>query len=285
MGNERESMWKLKMFERITTIVSSMITILTWLYGIICGLISRVASISNPYIDMAVKWLMEHRDLILVFFTVETCILVTKCMVLAVCEYRVRRYNPIFTIRYPIVESMLLVIVMNIYIFFEPTIDSNTVDPSSTREETEAGEGQAATAEHRGDTSPKTDLDEDEIMQNIIYEMTLDTLGGGTVDMDYDTKYVRERVVVDYYVVESTHKVFSVEEWKECSDEELYHIRNGIFAFCGCRFDSGYYDMFVWYKGNIDLKKFDWKTFNPNQHKNIMNICYTETQRKNRQVE
>ena len=90
--------------------------------------------------------------------------------------------------------------------------------------------------------------------------------------------------LVDVEYVKGNRDI-SVKEWGELSNEELYYIRNGIFAYQGCCFNSGYYDVFLWYEGNIMLKDFDYRDFNDHQYKNIMNILYVEGQRENSQAE
>lgn len=124
-------------------------------------------------------------------------------------------------------------------------------------------------------------------MMSIIYEMAAEALECGIINADeeYDAQFVHERVAVDYYVLECVHRVISVNEWMELSNEELYYIRNGIFAYCGCCFNSGYYDIFLWYEGYIAPKDFDFEDLNDCQYKNIMNIVYVEGQRESGQAE
>lgn len=62
------------------------------------------------------------------------------------------------------------------------------------------------------------ETDEDKVMMNLIYEMTAEALEYGIIDVDenYDAEHVREKVAVEYYVLESANRDISVKEWGSC---------------------------------------------------------------------
>ena len=285
-------MSKMKVIQCITDVVCNLITIIGVLYGIAYGAIVKILPYImptvNPYISSIAKWLTGHRKEIAYSLVIEAAILLSKYIVLTLFKYNVRRTcNPMREVSYPIKETILLLILMSFYFIFELAVNDKEVlrDYGSKRKGTVIHRVEVA---YEGAPIEKSEtIDEDEIMMNLIYEMAAEALEGGIINVneEYDAKYVHERVVVDYYVLECVHRVISVNEWMELSKEELYYIRNGIFAYSGCCFNSGYYDIFLWYEGNIALSDFDYKDFNGCQYKNIMNIVYVEGQRESSQAE
>ena len=85
--------------------------------------------------------------------------------------------------------------------------------------------------------------------------------------------------MIEEYVLYSEKEVIPIEELESLSDNELYYIRNGIFAYAGQKFKSGYYDKFSWYTGNVSENDV-WLKINPVQLKNIENIHLIEEHRK-----
>lgn len=84
--------------------------------------------------------------------------------------------------------------------------------------------------------------------------------------------FTSDQVNVDYYVPRCKDQIFSVEIWEELTDDELYYILNGIYAFEGRYFEGDYYDAFSWYERRVMLEDFTDDMLNYNQHKNIANI-------------
>ena len=89
-------------------------------------------------------------------------------------------------------------------------------------------------------------------------------------------KLTPEQKCVDYCVPLCKDGIFSVEYWLEYSGKELYYIRNGIYAYEGMYFISGFYDVFEWYTGDIMQDDFTDDMLNDNQSKNVANIMEAE---------
>ena len=85
---------------------------------------------------------------------------------------------------------------------------------------------------------------------------------------------------VNYYVMKCVDEILPITEWEALSDEELYYIRNGICAYSGRIYESGYYDDYPWYEGTIAPNDFDCSVLNDNQYLNIKNIQSVEDYRK-----
>lgn len=85
---------------------------------------------------------------------------------------------------------------------------------------------------------------------------------------------------VNYYVMRCVDEILPITVWETLSDEELYYIRNGICAYGGRIYKSGYYDDYPWYEGTIAPNDFDCSVLNNNQYLNIKNIQSVEDYRK-----
>lgn len=81
-----------------------------------------------------------------------------------------------------------------------------------------------------------------------------------------------EDELIEKYIIMSKSEVISEDILKDLSHKELYYIRNGIFAYEGLFFESGYYERFSWYKGDIYSKEEVWNRFNYYQSINVNNI-------------
>lgn len=90
----------------------------------------------------------------------------------------------------------------------------------------------------------------------------------------------QEHDLVDYYVNKCVNEVLPISEWEALSDAELYYIRNGICAYSGRMYKSGYYDEYSWYEGSISPDDFDCSVLNAVQYENVKNIASIENQRK-----
>lgn len=95
-----------------------------------------------------------------------------------------------------------------------------------------------------------------------------------------DHKFSEEQKVVNYYVPLCKNQIIPLERLEECTDEELYYIRNGIYAYEGMIFKKNYYKVFDWYNGRISPKDFKDGYLNYFQNKNIANIIKVEEKRK-----
>lgn len=127
--------------------------------------------------------------------------------------------------------------------------------------------------------SAKINTDETEEINNSNYEDNSETKD----QYDKDNKsnhYTEEQMIINYYVVECQYTIFSVDVWENLSTRELYLIRNGICAYCGRYYGSGYYDIFEWYNGNIKEEEFSTDLLNEKQFANVKNISYIEKSRK-----
>lgn len=98
------------------------------------------------------------------------------------------------------------------------------------------------------------------------------------VEEEMEEPSLTEKEIVEIYVIRCETEVISMEEWNTLSDSELSHIRNGIFAYVGQLFTSGYYDEYLWYhpKYTSDEAK---DHLNSCQWDNVENIKFVENQR------
>lgn len=77
---------------------------------------------------------------------------------------------------------------------------------------------------------------------------------------------------VEEWILISYQETVSVNIWRTLSDEELYYIRNGIFAYSHAKFDQNFYDVYSWYEGTTYISDFDWSVFNYYQVDNILSV-------------
>ncbi|MCI8790996.1 MAG: YARHG domain-containing protein [Lachnospiraceae bacterium] len=285
--------WNIMAF--IINLMSGIIVIIEGFYSfgywIIVKLMPRIVPNVSPFLSEIEEFLFSHRKLIAYGLFLEAAILLYKYIALEIKKcYAGKIHNPILEIKYPAWETILFII-LSAFLILEFAAGNKAAsrhyDSKSKCAILCRG---VTTIDGKRFTDKFTainETDEDKVMMNLIYEMTAEALEYGIIDVDenYDAEHVREKVAVEYYVLESANRDISVKEWGELSNEELYYIRNGIFAYQGCCFNSGYYDVFLWYEGNIMLKDFDYRDFNDHQYKNIMNILYVEGQRENSQAE
>lgn len=98
------------------------------------------------------------------------------------------------------------------------------------------------------------------------------------VEEEMEEPSLTEKEIVEIYIIRCETEVISMEEWNTLSDSELYHIRNGIFAYVGQLFTSEYYDEYLWYhpKYTSDEAK---DYLNSCQWDNVENIKFVENQR------
>ncbi len=81
-----------------------------------------------------------------------------------------------------------------------------------------------------------------------------------------------EDKIIDKYIKMAHDEVISKDILRTLSFNELYYIRNGILAYEGLYFESGYYEKFSWYNGYILLEEEIWGELNTFQCINIENI-------------
>lgn len=81
-----------------------------------------------------------------------------------------------------------------------------------------------------------------------------------------------EQVLVNYYVPLCKQETYSIEFWQDFTNNELYYILNGIYAYEGMKFPGDYFNTFSWYNGYIEPKNFTDDMLCYYQHKNIANI-------------
>lgn len=84
--------------------------------------------------------------------------------------------------------------------------------------------------------------------------------------------YTEEQKLVEHYVHKCKEKIIPIEEWKKCTQLQLYYIRNGIYAYGGRHYKGSFYNVFEWYDGHIQPKDFKDGMLNYYQNKNIANI-------------
>lgn len=98
-------------------------------------------------------------------------------------------------------------------------------------------------------------------------------------DQSLQTKNITQpKDIVESYIIRCETEVIQIDEWVNLSNEELYYIRNGIFAYVGYPFDSGYYDKYSWY-APIDSPTAAKERLNSCQWENIEKIKMIEQQR------
>lgn len=82
----------------------------------------------------------------------------------------------------------------------------------------------------------------------------------------------QEWQIVNDYVLKCESEIVPEEVWESLTNDELYYILNGIYAFGGYYFESGYYTSFPWYRGNVMPEDFTEDMLNHYQHKNVATI-------------
>ena len=228
--------------------------------GSLCSIISFIVA-AYTYLNNS------NTTSILLFFIIEygryislfCCILGLIINHYVIPEYKVRRQDiPIEEARpsYLLSGILLIAIVMNLACVFIPPKNTDAQEPPTTTEEPQTlpplltGEG--------GNNNP---IEPNSNPSNDI--VTLTPL----------------EQTVDKWVPTTYEEVVPIDIWRSLSNEELYYIRNGIYAYSHAIFPSGYYEKFAWYSGIIDVNEFEWSYFNFYQKKNIENIKAVEAER------
>lgn len=98
------------------------------------------------------------------------------------------------------------------------------------------------------------------------------------IDEEEESSLIKKGIV-ETYIIRCRTEVISFNEWDDLSNDDLYYIRNGIFADCGQWFESGYYDEFSWYNPKYSSVEV-WNYIGHCQRKNIDNIGFIEDQRE-----
>ena len=98
---------------------------------------------------------------------------------------------------------------------------------------------------------------------------------------DYSENYaIIEKEVINNYIIRACKELLPIEELKQLNGNELYYLRNGIYAYAGMCFESDYYKDFSWYNG-IYSEEETIKCINSIQWKNINNIENIENEKNN----
>ena len=88
-----------------------------------------------------------------------------------------------------------------------------------------------------------------------------------------DINLSEEDETINRYIIRSYDDDIPVEVLKTLSYNELYYIRNGILAYAGLYFESGYYERCSWYTGDILNEEEEvWAELNTYQYNNILKI-------------
>lgn len=101
-----------------------------------------------------------------------------------------------------------------------------------------------------------------------------------------DVPEVEEQVcgLVEYMILQGGQRVLEERELKCLTNQELYLIRNGLFAFQGRGFYeselSEYYSQFEWYIPTVEPRDFTWDMLNSYQQTNVVAIKRIEERRK-----
>ena len=89
---------------------------------------------------------------------------------------------------------------------------------------------------------------------------------------------------VEYMILQGSQRVLEESELKGLTSEELYLIRNGMFAFQGRGFHeselSEYYSQFEWYIPTVEPRDFTWDMLNSYQQTNVVAIKRIEERRR-----
>lgn len=91
-------------------------------------------------------------------------------------------------------------------------------------------------------------------------------------DIENSFEIITEDELVEKYILMAYNEEIPEDILKTLSRYELYLIRNGIYAYEGLYFKSGYYERFSWYNGYILSEEEVWGKINPCQYINIKNI-------------
>lgn len=89
-----------------------------------------------------------------------------------------------------------------------------------------------------------------------------------------------EQELVNKYVPICKTEIISIDIWEQYTTKQLFYIRNGIYAYEGRYYESGFYDVFDWYVGDILPVDFQDGSLNYYQNKNIANIQKVEKMKK-----
>ena len=106
------------------------------------------------------------------------------------------------------------------------------------------------------------------------------TIEDDNTNKDFDNKeqensLTEEQQIIEKYIIRPHDEIIPKDELKLLTKEQLYFIRNGIFAYAGQYFESGYYNCFSWYIGDIAPEDIYIK-LNYYQSRNIDNIRSVE---------
>lgn len=96
---------------------------------------------------------------------------------------------------------------------------------------------------------------------------------------------IEETDIIESCILDSRDHELGVDMLRELSDEELYYIRNGIYAYQGRIFNTSglneYYSKYDWYFPCYSEEEFRAEFFNKSQARTISNIVFVENERKN----
>lgn len=102
-----------------------------------------------------------------------------------------------------------------------------------------------------------------------------------TINDDDDLIYNESKDdIIEKLILESNNTIIPFDILNSLSDNELYYVRNGIYAYSGMYFESNYYNKYPWYSGKIHKNNFQEGMLNQYQQQNISNILEIENSRK-----
>lgn len=96
---------------------------------------------------------------------------------------------------------------------------------------------------------------------------------------EVEQPFLTDREKIEIFIIRSNTEIIPINELKDLTDDELYYIRNGIFAYSGQWFLSCYYDKYSWYDSKYSSTEV-WNHMNSYQMQNIENIGSIEEQRE-----
>lgn len=153
--------------------------------------------------------------------------------------------------------SLMLVVIVAVVF---TVLISNSLNTSSINANHTSDTNETETTENIEDTAIENESRQVDEEQSAIIRITEDEL-------------------IEKYIIMSESEVISEDILKDLSDKELYYIRNGIFAYEGLLFESGYYERFSWYEGDTYSEEEIWNRFNKYQSSNVKNIISLEKER------
>lgn len=80
-------------------------------------------------------------------------------------------------------------------------------------------------------------------------EMIIEDIPYESQSNNQEDYLIMEKEVINEYIIRSSKEVIPIEELDLLNNNELYYLRNGIYAYSGMYFEGDYYKYFSWYNG------------------------------------